>query len=127
MYSRDFGGIRSDGQLREFEDNWKKEYMQKQQKDVGFDQKQTHAFPPSEPKPYYYAPPPSPPPQEEETVSNKTDEPPSKKAFSLFNFDFLKNIQIDDLILIGIGILLLLDSDASNDMLIVLIALMLFF
>ena len=39
----------------------------------------------------------------------------------------LRNVEIDDLILIGIGILLLLDSDTDNDTLVLLILLMLFF
>jgi len=74
------------------------------------------------PEPQYYPP----PPPQEDYHSEPPPPPPSKKLLGI-NLDFLKNIQIDDLILIGIGILLLLDSDASNDMLVKLIAMMLFF
>ena len=42
-------------------------------------------------------------------------------------FDFLRNLKIDDLILIAIGILLLLDSEEDNDIFVLIIALLLFF
>lgn len=108
MYSRNFGGIRSDGQLQELEDNWRKQYSEQRNYDK----------PDRRPEPTPYTPAP---------VVKESCETSSPKRLLDFNFDFLKNIQLDDLILIGIGILLLLDSDASNDMLIVLIAIMLFF
>jgi len=107
MYSRNFGGVRSDGQLKDLEKNWGKGYTEQ---NYGYEQKgqPAQAIPVSAPVRDYEA-------------------QPAQKKLLNFNLDFLKNIQIDDLILIGIGILLLLDSDASNDMLIILIAMMLFF
>lgn len=112
MYSRNFGSIRSDGQLREFESNWQKQYQEKV--------KQTE-----EPRSdTIFVPIQQPAEKAEVPVQEHCEKPPEKK--SIFNLDFLKNIQVDDLILIGIGLLLLLDSDESNDMLIILIALMLF-
>ena len=109
MYSRNFGGVRSDGQLREFESNWQKQYSQGQYPG-GFDYKPEQSpYCPVVPEPECCPPPP----------------PPQKRLLD-FNLGFLKDIQIDDLILIGIGILLLLDSDGSNDLLIILIAAMLF-
>ncbi len=89
MYSRDFGGIQSEGQLynlqREYADNYR--------------------HPPS--------------------AEDDADCPPDKpKGFSL---GFLRDLKLDDLILIGIGILLLLDSDAENDIFILLIAFILLF
>lgn len=119
MYSRDFGSIRSDGQLREFESNWQKQYTEKI--------KQPEEFKQPEPRSDTIFVPLQQPSEKAEPVMVHEDyEKPAEKK-SLFNLDFLKNIQVDDLILIGIGILLLLDSDASNDMLIILIILMLFF
>lgn len=114
MYSRDFGSIRSDGQLREFENNWQKQYSEKI-KHTEEPRADTVFVPIQSPAEKAEAVP----------VQEHCEKPPEKK--SLLNLDFLKNIQVDDLILIGIGILLLLDSDTSNDMLIILIALMLFF
>lgn len=96
MYNRDFGGIKSDGQLREFENSWQS------RSDGGY-----RACPSPEPPGCPVCPPPE-----------QSCPKPSKR---LFDFGFLRDIQIDDLILIGIGILLLLDSDANNDMLVLLI------
>lgn len=99
MYTRDFGeGIRSEGNMRD--------YMQS-----------------------------SPPPKEEyrppaESVANDTavcGERSSADGIIGGIKKLLRDIEIDDLILIGIGILLLLDSDSDNDMLVILILLMLFF
>lgn len=103
MYSRDFGeGIRSEGNLRE--------YMRS-------------AAPP-------------PPPAEKDTPKAETKEVTA--ALPVFGSKvgdgivgsikkLLRDIETDDLILIGIGILLLLDSDTDNDTLVLLILLMLFF
>ncbi len=113
MYSRDFGSIRSDGQLREFESNWQKQYQEKIKHTE--EPRSDTIFVPIQPAEK----------TESVPVQENCEKPPEKK--SLLGLDFLKNIQVDDLILIGIGLLLLLDSDASNDMLIILIAMMLFF
>ena len=90
MYSRDFGGIKSDGQLynleREYGDSLRQEHREKE------DCAQEERLP--------------------------------KKSFSL---DFLRDLKLDDLILIGIGILLLLDSDGENDIFVFLIAFLLMF
>ena len=98
MYSRNLGGIKSDGQLLEMQEELRRSYAEEH-----------------EPEPEPQAALPSPPP------------PKAEGGKRLLDLGFLKNIQIDDLILIGIGILLLLDSDGGNDMLVLLIALMLFF
>ncbi len=111
MYSRNFGGVRSDGQLREFESNWKRQYTQEQFPGKGSEKKQDSGT--------TYVP--------VSPVAEKCPKSSSPKRLLDFDLGFLKNLQIDDLILIGIGILLLLDSDGSNDLLIILIAAMLFF
>ncbi|MBO5914020.1 MAG: hypothetical protein J6Q72_01605 [Clostridia bacterium] len=51
-------------------------------------------------------------------------EPKARRGLRL---DFLRDIAIDDLILIGIGLLLLLDSDGENDLFVLVIAFLLFF
>lgn len=47
-----------------------------------------------------------------------------KKGF--FGSSFLKNIQTDDLILLGIALLLLLDGDGDNDIFVFVIAALVF-
>lgn len=140
MYNRDFGGVRSDGQLNEFENNWKNQYSGTNNAETQHSQKTNfiqNELPQkqyttnnrrNEPKFYqaplqdeFYS---TPPPVQEACTAPSP--PPSKGLFN-FNLDFLRKIEMDDLVLIAIGILLLLDSDASNDMLIILIAFMLFF
>lgn len=90
MYSRDFGGIKSDGQLYNLEREYGDPYRREEQ-------------------------------EKEERIS---EERLPKKSFSL---DFLRDLKLDDLILIGIGILLLLDSDGENDIFVFLIAFLLMF
>ena len=143
MYNRDFGGVRSDGQMREFEGNWRKQHSENVSTGNTYSQKadnQQSGYPlksfsdrsrRSEPR-YYQDPPKdsfyeAPPEQETFEATPPPPPPASKGLFGSLNLDFLKKIELDDLILIGIGILLLLDSDANNDMLIILIAFMLFF
>ena len=41
--------------------------------------------------------------------------------------DIFRGLEIDDLLLIAVGILLLLDSDEDNDVIVIFIAIMLFF
>ena len=90
MYSRDFGGIKSEGQLYNFERDYNQSRRFEQEKE---DHKENCP----------------------ETVRRKSP------------LDFLRNLEIDDLILIGIGILLLLDSEEENDILVLIIALMFLF
>ncbi len=92
MYSRDFGGIKSDGQLY----NLEREYNQ------------SHRYDDYHPR--------------EEEREEFPSKPKTKGAL-----DFLRHLEIDDLILIGIGILLLLDSEEDNDIFVLIIALMLLF
>lgn len=92
MYSRDFGGIKSEGQLYNFE----REYNESHR----YDDHQTDPEPAS------------------------IQEHRKPKGFKL---DFLRDLKLDDLILIGIGILLLLDSEEENDIFVLIIALLLFF
>lgn len=98
MYSRDFGGIKSDGQLYNYEREYN-EYNQSNRYDRG---REDH----------------SPPEKHAEPENDR------KKGLSL---DFLRDLRVDDLILIGIGLLLLLDSDGENDIFVLLIAFLLFF
>lgn len=90
MYSRDFGGIRSEGQLY----NLQQEYASSRNNDY---------------------------PEQKEETPREREKP---KGFGL---DFLRDLKIDDLILIGIGILLLLDSESENDIFVLLIAFILLF
>ncbi len=66
---------------------------------------------------------------------SEQQQPPSEPAFSpaaernrnsLIDFSFLKRLETDDLLIIAIGILLLLDSDISGDMILLFVAAMLF-
>ncbi len=93
MYSRDFGGIKSEGQLY----NMEREYNQNRNYE-----------------PFH---------QPEEDCKNQPEVPQKR----LFKTDFLRNLKLDDLILIGIGLLLLLDSEEENDIFTLIIALMLLF
>ena len=99
MYNRDFGGIKSEGQLY----NMEQEYRYSQ-------------------SPQNYQ---SQEPQEEAKEVIPLPEKHNRKGKSALSF--LKNLNADDLILIGIGLLLLLDSEEENDMLVLIIALLLFF
>lgn len=100
MYSRDFGGIKSDGQLY----NYEREYNESQHShnDLGYDE--------------YRKP-----------ESHRDGESLVQERGKGIRLDFLRNLSVDDLILIGIGLLLLLDSDGENDIFVLLIALLLFF
>lgn len=91
MYSRDFGGIKSEGQLY----NMEQEYNSRIREEL-------------------------PPVHTEEC-------PPQKENRKGFGLNFLRDLQIDDLILIAIGILLLLDSDEDNDIFLLIVAFLLFF
>ena len=95
MYSRDFGGIKSEGQLY----NLEREYNESRRRED---------FQSAEPIEQY------PPVREKE----------KQKGLRL---DFLRDLKIDDLILIGIGILLLLDSEEDNDIFVLIIAFLLLF
>lgn len=89
MYSRDFGGIKSDGQLYRME----QEYNSAPREEIQSPEK-----------------------------CEKREEMPRRGSF-----DFLRDLKLDDLILIAIGILLLLDGENENDIFVFLIAFLLFF
>lgn len=99
MYSRDFGGIKSDGQLY----NYEREYNESMHRE-------------SEPPHEYRAP-----------ESKRDSDTAVQERGKGIRLDFLRDLRVDDLILIGIGLLLLLDSDGENDIFVLLIALLLFF
>lgn len=99
MYSRDFGGSISEGQLY----NLEREYKEAQSREA-------------------FSPPP-PPPLEEQKRSVPEEREPQKGLRT----DFLRNLKLDDLLLIAIGILLLLDSDSENDIFVFLMAFLLMF
>ncbi len=138
MYSRDFGSVKSDGNLDEMREAMRREdehasatatqyrYDERQGdtgrevRDVYRDERQSD--------------------REVRDVYRDERRDDSREVFggdrrndcrddrrSLLSLDFLRNIEIDDLILIAIGVLLLLDSDSSNDFIIILIAAMLLF
>ena len=95
-YSRDIGGIRSDGQLYEMQRRLQEE----------------------EPRPEPPPPPPPPPP---------VGAPETHKAQSS-PLSFLRDLKMDDLLLLAIGFLLLTDSGQErNDLLLLLIGLLLLF
>ena len=94
MYSRDFGGIKSEGQLY----NYEREYNESRRNENEYAKEHTEEAP--------------------KTAIEK------KRGFRL---DFLRDLKLDDLILIAIGILLLLDSDGDNDMFVLILAFLLFF
>lgn len=100
MYSRDFGGIQSEGQLYNFE----RQYNENRSRGDFITE-----------------------PIEEPTFQHQEKPVMKQETKSLFGLDFLRNLRLDDLILIGIGILLLLDSDSENDIFILIIALFLMF
>ncbi len=89
MYSRDFGGIKSDGQLYRMEQEYNNA------------------------------------PREESHSPEKCEK--REEAPRRGSFDFLRDLKLDDLILIAIGILLLLDGENENDIFVFLIAFLLFF
>lgn len=106
-YSREMGGIRSDGQLYELQRRLQQE----------------SADPP--------------PPPQEEPIHESAQEtmapyaPPQKAPpdrGGLFNLSFLHDLKMDDLLLLAIGFLLLTDSGQErNDLLFLLIGLLLLF
>lgn len=65
------------------------------------------------------------PPEHTETEQNDvSDFKPEKK--NRFLGSFFKNLEIDDLILIGIALLLLMDGDEDNDIFVFIIAALVF-
>lgn len=101
MYSRDFGGIKSEGQLY----NYEREYNESRNRSE---------YPPESGREHIHG-------ADECEEPRKDDKPKGLKL------DFLRDLRLDDLILIGIGLLLLLDSDGENDIFVLLIAFLLLF
>ena len=99
MFNSSFGGIESDGQLHRMQ----REYAQT-------------AFQAQEQKEEYEP--------QAEVVAETSAKPHVRQG--LFSNSFLSGMQTDDLILIALGILLLNDSSSDNDILIILIAVLLF-
>lgn len=95
MYSRDFGGIQSEGQLY----NYEREYNESRNRET------------------------QPPCQEEHPQSRELTEAPKKNPPK--GLSFLRDLKLDDLLLIGIGLILLLDSEEENDIFSLLIAVLL--
>ena len=93
MYNRDFGGIKSEGQLYNFEQEYNASHRQEE-----------------------------PPSSEPSASQNPRERDASPSRNGLF-----RHLQIDDLILIGIGILGLLDSEQNNDIFVLVLALLLIF
>lgn len=99
MYSRDFGGIKSDGQLY----NYEREYNEARAN--GYEQADE--------------------PSRQASYSEHRQEGIAKPAGR--SLDFLRNMSIDDLLLIAITLLLLLDSDGDNDIFALLVVFLLLF
>ncbi len=74
------------------------------------------------PEPTYQPSPPEEPPKAVPVSAKPVGEGILSKAMSLF-----RGLEFDDILLIAIGVLLLLDSDEDNDVIVIFIALMLFF
>lgn len=97
MYSREMGGIKSDGQL------------------YGMRPEELTAETVHRPL-HDNAPPPPPP----------SCEPHAQEKKGLLNLSFLQDIKLEDLLLLAIGFLLLTDCDGdNNDLLILLVGLLL--
>ncbi len=106
MYSRDFGGIRSEGQLY----NLEREYNESRNR---HEHNREPEFGRGRDDPH---------------TNDDQRFPDCEKPKGLgMKLDFLRDLRLDDLILIGIGILLLLDSDSENDIFVFLIAFLLMF
>lgn len=109
-YSREMGGIRSDGQLYELQRRMQQEPPQPPQ-----EQMQAHEVH-EEPA--------------QETMSHSAPPPPPKEPDrgGLLNLSFLRDLKMDDLLLLAIGFLLFTDSGQErNDLLFLLIGLLLLF
>lgn len=105
-YSREMGGIRSDGQLYELQRRMQQEPSQQPPQEQAREEpvQETMAHP---------APPPPP-------------KGPDRGGF--LNLSFLRDLKMDDLLLLAIGFLLLTDSGQErNDLLFLLIGLLLLF
>lgn len=100
MYSRDFGGIRSEGQLYNLEREYNESRSREREYDDDRERSDRNCDPP---------------------------EPPACEKPRGSKLDFLRDLRLDDLILIGIGLLLLLDSEEENDIFVLLIAFLLMF
>ncbi len=98
MYSRDFGGIQSEGQLY----NYEREYNENRNREAAA------AFH-----------------QEESPPSSQCKELTKQERSNPKGLSFLRNLKLDDLLLIGIGLILLLDSEEENDIFSLLIAVLL--
>ena len=70
--------------------------------------------------------PPPPPPPDEEPPRRECEKSPVTGIFDRVK-DIFKGLSTDDLLLLAIGALLLLDSDEDNDVILIFIAVMLFF
>ncbi len=124
MYSRDFGSVKSDGNLDEMREAMRREdehasatatqyRYDERQGDTGRDVRDVYRDERRD--------------DSREVFGGDRRNDCRDDRRSLLSLDFLRNIEIDDLILIAIGVLLLLDSDSSNDFIIILIAAMLLF
>lgn len=96
MYSRNYGGIQSEGQLYNLQNELKNELLS--------EQKEEEVNPP---------------------LSAFKENPARPSVFDKFRGMF-NQFEIDDLILIAIGVLLLLDGDPDNDILLIFILALLF-
>ena len=97
MYSRDFGGIKSEGQLY----NYEREYNASREREMNRAEQEN---------------------RQNERVQDALCPSEKKRSFGL---DGLRDLRLDDLILIGVGILLLLDSDGENDLFVIILAILL--
>ena len=103
-YSREMGGIRSDGQLYELQRRMQQEPPQQPP------QEQPHEEP------------------AQETMAHASPPPKAPDRGGFLNLSFLRDLKLDDLLLLAIAFLLLTDSGQErNDLLFLLIGLLLLF
>lgn len=122
-YSREMGGIRSDGQLYELQRRMQQETQQSPQPDPVREQvrEQIPEQIPEESAQETVAQPPPPPPPKAPDRGGILGRGP-------LSFSFLRDLKMDDLLLLAIGFLLLTDSGQErNDLLFLLIGLLLLF
>ena len=112
-YSREMGGIRSDGQLYELQRRMQQDPPQPPPQEQ-MTQEQVREQIPEDPA--------------QETMAQHAPPPKAPDRGGILNLSFLRDLKLDDLLLLAIAFLLLTDSGQErNDLLFLLIGLLLLF